>query len=218
VAEQGEPGLERGEPARRAAVFSRVGAEIPLRLVQAGDAGEDVDVVEDVAEDEDAVGLAPEGDVARGMARDVEDPEARDLVSLVEPAVDRVAGAGEDLDEELGDEMVGLALADQLGVLGGVGVGLADLVGDAEALADGVTRALVVRVRVGEGVGVDRAALDLAQDAAAGVAAGRVDQHITDHVDVDRVRRKAGEHPDVGGELLHGGASLSGAHRRSRTA
>ena len=46
---------------------------------------------------EDAVGLAPEGDVAGGVAGDVDHLEAGDLVALVELAVDRVAGAGEDL-------------------------------------------------------------------------------------------------------------------------
>ena len=56
--------------------------------MQSGDAGEQVHVVEHVAEDQDAVGLAPEGDVAGGVAGGVEDLEAGDLVALVERAVD----------------------------------------------------------------------------------------------------------------------------------
>ena len=91
-----------------------------------------------VADDQDAVGLAPEDDVAGGVAGDVEDLEAGDLVALVELAVDGVAGAGEDLEVEAGDRVAGLALADQVGVLGGVGVALGDPEGDAERLADGV--------------------------------------------------------------------------------
>ena len=39
----------------------------------------------------------------------------RDLVALAELAVDVVAGPGHGLGEELGHEVVGLALADQLG-------------------------------------------------------------------------------------------------------
>ena len=45
-----------------------------------------------VPEDEDAVGLPPEGDVAGGMPGDVEHLEAGDLVALMELAIDRVAG------------------------------------------------------------------------------------------------------------------------------
>ena len=75
--------------------------------------------------DEDAVGLAPEGDVAGGVAGDVETLKPRDLVALGELAVDRVAGAGAGLGEEARHEVVGLALADELRVLGGVGVVLA---------------------------------------------------------------------------------------------
>ena len=69
---------------------------------------------------------------------DVEDLEAGDLVAVVELAVDGVAGAGEDRDVEAGDGVAGLTLADQLGVLGGVGVALGDPEGDAERLADRV--------------------------------------------------------------------------------
>ena len=129
--------------------------------------------VEDVAGDEDAVGLAPEGDVAGGVAGDVEDLEAGDLVALAQLAVYGVAGTGAGAEEELGERVVGLALADQLRVLGGVGVGLADPERDRELGADPVADALVVGVGVGERVGRDLVALQLLEDAAARRSAWR---------------------------------------------
>ena len=69
--------------------------------------------------------------------------------------VDGVAGSDEGLAEELGDEVIGLALADQRGVLGGGDVVLGHPVGDLELGADLVTGALVVGVGVGECVGGD---------------------------------------------------------------
>jgi hypothetical protein len=62
----------------------------------------------------------------------------------------------------------------------------------------------VVGVRVRERVRRDLVAFDLAEDAAAGVAAGGVNEHVAEHVHVDRVGRKAAQHPHVGGQLLHG--------------
>jgi hypothetical protein len=58
---------------------------------------------------------------------------------------------------------------------------------DPERLADGVARAVVVRVGVGEGVRRDRPAFELAQDALAVGLGARVDQDVTDQVDVDPV-------------------------------
>ena len=87
-----------------------------------------------------------------GVAGDVDDLEGGDLVSPAEVAVDVVGGAGHGLGEELGHEVVGLALADELGVLGGGDVLFADPEGHAEALAHGVRGALVVRVGVRQGV------------------------------------------------------------------
>ena len=54
----------------------------------------------------------------------------------------------------------------------------------------------VIGVRVRQCVGVDRVALDLTQDPPAGVAAGRVHQHVAHQVDVERVRREAGKQPE----------------------
>ena len=142
--------------------------------------------------------------MAGGMAGDVEDLEAGDLVALVELAVDRVAGADEDLDVEAGHRVAGLALADEVGVLGGIGVALADPEGDVEGAADLVGGALVVRVGVGQGVGGDLVGADLLEDLPARVAGAGVDQHVLDQVGVDRVREEERvEVPHPVGDLLH---------------
>ena len=96
-----------------------------------------------------------------------------DLVALVEDAIDLVSGSGEDPGEELGHEVVGLALADQVGVLGGLDVALGDPVGEAERGADLVRGPLVVGVGVGEGMGGDLVALEVAEDALAGALRAR---------------------------------------------
>ena len=87
-----------------------------------------------------------------------------------ELAVDGVTGAGHHLGEELRHEVVGLALADQLRVLGGVGVGCADPEGDGDFLADGVRCALMVGVGVGEGVRRELLAAQLALDPGRGLS------------------------------------------------
>src|SRR3954465_3303422 len=99
--------------------------------------------------------------------------------------------------------MVRLRLLDRA-PLHRIGVGLAAPERDAERLAHLLARALVVRVRVREGVRLDVATLALAQDAPAGAARGGVDQDIADHVDVDRVARPSVEQPQVVGQLPHG--------------
>ena len=55
--------------------------------------GDDVDVVEHVAEDQDPVGLAPVGDVARRVAGYVDHLEAADLVALLQRPVDGMGRA-----------------------------------------------------------------------------------------------------------------------------
>ena len=107
------------------------------------------------------------------------------------------------LGEELGHEVVGLALADELGVLGGGDVLLADPEGHAEALAHGVRGALVVGVGVREGVRGEGAPLELLDDLARGEAGRGVDEDVVEEEDVDRVRREEGELPDAVCELLH---------------
>ncbi len=67
--------LERRELALRPPVLRRVDREQSRRLAQAGDRGQQVHVEEDVAADQRAVRLAPERDVAGGVAGRVEDGE-----------------------------------------------------------------------------------------------------------------------------------------------
>ena len=147
--------------------------------------------------------LWPEGNVAGGVTRHVEHLKARNLVSFAQLAVDRVRRPGAGAEEELGERVVGLPLADELWVLGGVGVGLPHPVGDRELGADAVACALVIGMGVGERVRGDLAALELLEDAAAVVARGGVDEDILEQVGVDRVRREARELPDAVSELLH---------------
>ena len=142
--------------------------------------------------------------MADGMAGDVEDLEAGDLVALVQLAVDRMAGADEELDVEAGHRVAGLALANEVGVLGGIGVALADPQGDVQGAADLVGGALVVRVGVGQRVGGDLVGADLLEDLAARVAGAGVDQHVLDQVGVDRVgEEERVEVPHLVGDLLH---------------
>ncbi len=82
VSEEDELRLEGRQALGRTAVLHRVGGQVRLRLVEPRKAGQLVDVREDVAEDQDAVRFAPEGDVAGGMAGNVKDLEAGDLVTL----------------------------------------------------------------------------------------------------------------------------------------
>ena len=69
VAGTDERGLELGELADREPVQLRVRREDAGRLADAGAAGEEVDVVDDVAADRDAVGVAEEDDLAGRRAR-----------------------------------------------------------------------------------------------------------------------------------------------------
>ncbi len=74
---------------------------------------------------------------------------------------------------------------------------------DAELLADLVARALVVGVGVGQRVRGDRPSPQLLRIEPACVAGAGVDEHVTEQVEVDRVRRQRAQHVDVVGELLH---------------
>ncbi len=102
---------------------------------------------------------------------------------------------------------LGLALADEVGALGGVGVVLAHPERNAERLAHLVARPLVIGVRVGDGVGGHGVALELAEDAPPRVPGAGIDEHVLEEEDVDAVRRKAGELPDTLRELLHRAAA-----------
>ena len=63
--------------------------------------------------------------------------------------------------------------------------------GCSSSLADLLARALVVGVRVRQGVGAHLVAAHLPQDPPAGVARRGVHDHVAHQVDVDRVGRKA---------------------------
>ena len=64
----------------------------------------------------------------------------------------------------------------------------------------------MVGVGVGDGVGGDVVALELAEDPLAGAPAPRVDQDVADQKRVDRVgHRDRVEMPNPLGDLLHGG-------------
>ena len=128
------------------------------------DPGVLVHVGQDVADDQDPVGLPPEDDMSGAVPGRVDHPEAADLVALFDHPVDLVARAVEDPPEEVGHEHVGLALVDQLGVLGRGYVELRAEEGNAELLADVAARALVVGVGMGEGVGGDLMPVELLQD------------------------------------------------------
>src|SRR5262249_59239381 len=130
MAEEDDLRLERRQLACGAAVLDRVGGQVRLRLVEAGESGQLVDVGEHVAQDEDAVGLAPEREMAGGVAWNVEHLEAGDLVARAELAVDGMAGPDEDAEVEARHRVTRLALADQVGVLGRVRIALADPEGD----------------------------------------------------------------------------------------
>src|SRR5436305_1667441 len=190
VAEADKRGLERCESPRRLAVAHRIGREEVGRLMEPRHAGDHVHAVEHVAEDQRPVGLAPKGDMSGGVPGHVENPEPGHLVALVEGAVDRVPGASEEPGAHPRRRMVGLP-GDHVAVLRRRHVGLAHPVRDAELRTHLPARALVVRVRVRQGVGGDLAALDLPENPPAGVARGRVHEHVADEVDVDRVRREA---------------------------
>ena len=128
-----------------------------------------------------------------------------------------MAGAGEDPREELRHEVVGLALSDQRGVLGGGDVGLGDPVGDPERRADLVAGALVVGVRVGERVRADLVAVEVGENALARALGARVDEHVAEQERVDPVRQEERvQVPDVGGEFLQSGAD--GARTRDLVA
>ena len=106
-------------------------------------------------------------------------------------------------------EVARLALADQLGVLGGVRIPLAHPEGDAEVFAQLVARSLMVWVRVGQRVRIDLVAPpQLFEDLARRVPGPGVDEDVVDQIGVDRVREEEGvEMPHAVGDLLHGGGA-----------
>ena len=164
--------------------------------MKAGDSRQDVHVVEHVAEDEDAVRLAPVGNVTWGVAGDLDDREPGYLVALPQDAVDTPAEPRPVPQGQPRQRVFGRSLGDQRRVLGRGGVALGDPERDRERLANLLRGALVVGVDMGEGVRGDTPALQLAQDPSRGVPCRGVDEDVLDEVRVDGVRREAGEQPD----------------------
>ena len=80
--------------------------------------------------------------------------------------------------------------------------------GKIELLADLVAGALVIGVRMGEGVRIDDAASQLTQDALRGVPGAGVDEDVSREVHVDRMWRKAIQQEQLVGELLQRGQRL----------
>src|SRR3954453_22098498 len=90
VAEADELRLEGGQPASRLAIARRIWGESRFRLVQARDPRVLVHVGQHVAEDQDLVGLTPEGDMPGRVPGDLEHLEPGDLISLADRVVDLV--------------------------------------------------------------------------------------------------------------------------------
>jgi len=168
-------------PRRRAVASIRgcewVWTEERLRLVEPGDAGELIDVGEHVTTDQRTVGLAPQRDVAGRVARGVQHLEATHHVPLAQPLGYWVRWPGPHAIEQRVDRVLGLALADPA-VLDRVGVALPTPQRDVQRFAHLVACPLVVRVGVGDCVGVDVPAPELAENPLAGPAGGGVDQDI----------------------------------------
>jgi hypothetical protein len=208
VPEEDEVGLERGQLLGRPAVLVRVGREEVLGEAEARDAGHDVHVVEDVADDQRSIGFAEEHDVAGRVARGGDDLEAGDLVAVAKDAVHLVGRPGEYAGEELGEEVVGLALADQLRVLGGLDVAVGHPVGDVERGTDLVRGSLVVGMGVREGMRRDGVSFQIAEDALPRAPGAGVDQDVLDEEGVDAVgEEERVQVPNTVGELLHAGES-----------
>lgn len=204
VPEEDERRLEPGEPARGLSVAGGVRGEEARRLVKPRSPGQGMAAEEHVAEDEGAVALAPQGDVARGVSGRVEDDKARDSVALAQPPSHAMRRPREGALGEPVEQVVGLARR-ELTILERVGIPLARPERHAEVLADRAAGPLVIGVCVGYYVGGERSASEPAKDAPAGVAGGGIDEHILDEVGVDRVRREAAEPEDPCRELLHPG-------------
>jgi hypothetical protein len=88
--------------------------------------------------------------------------------------------------------------------LDGLGVVLAGPQRQAELLADGVAGAEMVGMGVRHEVRGDIAAAEIAQDAPPRSRRARVDEHVADEVDVDRVGRPAPELVHVERQRSHG--------------
>ena len=119
--------------------------------------------------------------MARGVTGNVEHREPADHVSLGERQVDLSRRPGPDPVDQPVEPVVGLAVAR----LHRVDVVRAAPERDPQLLADLLAGALVVRVAVGEGMGVHLVAAKLPQDAPSGVTGRRVNEDVAHEEDVD---------------------------------
>jgi len=193
VAEAGQRWAQLGQASRRLPVAGRVVAEWGGWLVQSGNPGGQAHVGEHVADDQDPVALAPQGDVPGRVAGRLQDREPRHLVPFAQRAGDRVSltqrqARGQPCDHALARAPGGTCA--HAARLHGGHLGLAAPQRNGQNLADGVTGALVIGVGVRERVCKDGAPAQLAQDPPLGPARTGVDQHVVEQVHVDRVGRQ----------------------------
>jgi hypothetical protein len=92
---------------------------------------------------------------------------------------------------------------DQLRVFNRLGIPRTTPEGQAERLANGVTRSLVIGMGVRQGVGRDGLTLELAEDPSNVETGTRVDQDAVHQVDVDDMGREAAKLEEAVGESFH---------------
>ena len=131
--------LQGGDPARRAAIFNRVGREETRGFAEADEPVWEAVVGHYVTKDQNAVGLAPERDVAGAMPRRLHHGEATDLVPLAESPRDGMGRTGHEWADRLGQPVPRQPLDDEPRVLDRIGVGSATPEGDRQRLANLVT-------------------------------------------------------------------------------
>lgn len=184
MSETDELRLERRQAIERPPVEGAVGAKAGRRQPQARPARKEMNVGDNVAGDENAIGLSKEGDMTRSMARCFDNPKAADGVSLFQQAIDAPVGAGPNLVPQAHDADIrlhGLAAFHCRAVK--VMAGERNL----QPFANASRRSLVVRMTVSQSEKIDGLAADLAQDACGGPARAGVDEHIFEKVGVEKI-------------------------------
>jgi hypothetical protein len=145
-----------------------------------------VHIGEDVTEEEDAVGFAPECEMTEGMAGCMEGDEASgDFITLADGTRDGVTRSGPDVCGEAEEPGKLEAIEHDRGIFRGGDVQFAAPEGDAAGLADGRGGALMVGVGVGEEVSAEGAAADAAHEAMACETGSGIEQDIADEVLVE---------------------------------
>src|SRR5271157_3039854 len=88
--------------------------------------------------------------------------------------------------------------------------------GNPITLADHLGYTLMIGMRMRKCQHGQFAVTDLPQDATSGPACGGVDKHVADQVNIDDVRRKTDQLPDIGANLSHHPSSQVEPTRHSR--